>query len=119
MRTLLIIDSNYIFRQTLRDIIQERFPAVNVVEARDAEEGLRKTIGERPQLIITDLRLVGGICLELIQQIAKRLPEARIAVLTDMDDEEYRQAALREGADFFISKSGPDSQRILAIIENS
>lgn len=117
MPTILIIDSNLMFRRILIDIIRKRFPELNIAEARDADEGLHKAICERPQLVITDLHLEGAISLAMIQQIAAQQPEARIAVLTDRDEEEYRKAALERGADYFISKSGPDGHKVLSIIQ--
>lgn len=116
MRTILIIDSNPIFRCTLRDIIRHEFSDLNITEASDPQEGLLKNISDRPQLIITDLRLKGGSGLEMLQRIASQNSNARIVVLTDLDDEEYRKAALACGADDFISKNGHGSRRIMSIV---
>ncbi|MDA8140889.1 MAG: response regulator transcription factor [Desulfobacteraceae bacterium] len=117
MPTLLIIDSNTIFRRTLKDIIQRRFSGLEIAEAEDSREGLEKGIHGRPQMVITDLSLKGGAGLSMIQSIASQNTDARIVVLTDMDEEEYRMAAIERGADDFISKSKQASYKVLAIIE--
>jgi len=117
MPTILIIDSNQMFRQALTNMICRYFPELTVEEAQTADEGLQKAIQDKPQLVVTDLHLNGDKCFNMIRQIALQQPEARIAVLTDKDEEEYRQAALGQGADYFISKSGPNGQKILSIIK--
>ena len=116
--TILIIDSNSIFRRALKDIILDRFPGMHIVEAGNAREGLQHAVEAKPQLVVTDLYLEGSLNLSMLRQIARRQPKTHIAVLTDLDEEEYRRAALEQGADDFISKSGPNSQRVLAVIQN-
>jgi len=114
MPTILIIESNPFFLDTLREIILRKFPELKVTQARDADDGLDKAIRERPQLVLTDLRLNGDIALPMIKVIAQEQPEACIAVLSDTDEEEYRKAVLRQGADVFMS---PVGKQVLAIIE--
>jgi len=116
MNTILIIDSNPIFRCILREIIQHKFSQLKIAEAGNVREGLRKSISDHPRLIITDLRLKGGPGLDMIGRIAARKSGTRIVVLTDMDEEEYRKAALAKGADDFISKDNHGGQKVMAII---
>lgn len=118
MPIILIIDSNQMFRQALKNTISKYFPELTVEEAETPDEGFQKAIRKRPQLVFTDLHLNGNKCFKMIQRIALQQPEARIAVLTDKDEEEYRQAALEQGADFFISKSEPNGHHVLSIIRN-
>jgi DNA-binding NarL/FixJ family response regulator len=42
-----------------------------------------------------------------------------VAIMTQYNESEYRQAAHQSGADFFISKSSSDKKEILRIIELS
>ena len=118
MPTILIIDSNQMFRQALKGTIRRYYPELTVKEAETQDDGLQKAIKDKPQLVLTDLHLNGHKCFEMIQQIAVRQPDARIAVLTDKDDEEYRQAAMAQGADYFISKSRSNGQHVLSIIKS-
>lgn len=118
MPTILIIDSNDMFRQALKRSIRRYYPELEIKEAATADEALEKAIKERPRLVVTDLHLNGHKCFKLIQQIAVQQPEARIAVMTDKDEEEYRQAAMERGANYFISKSRSNGQRVLSIIKS-
>lgn len=114
--TLLIIDSNCVFRRTLRDIIQRHIPEIHIMEARSEKEGLQTATTCPTDWIVTDLHLNGATSLDMIHEIASKRPDTRIAVLTDMDEEEYRRAALEKGADYFISKSGTNGHSVLSII---
>ena len=52
-----------------------------------------------------DIRLPGANGLQLTQKIKKDLPGIHIAILTDYDLPEYRQAAVEYGADRFFVKN--------------
>ena len=105
------------FRQSLREVIHNRFPELDITEAQNANEGLQKAIQDRPQLIVTDLQLNGLMSFQMIQKIAQEQPDAHIAVLTDKDEEEYRKVALAKGADYFLSKTNPNEQSVLTLIK--
>ena len=122
MPTVLIVEANPVFRQALKTTIQSRFPELNVIATDNADDALRKSVSERPKLVVMDIHLRnnGGKGLDLIRQIAVAQPYARIAVLTDSDDDAYRQAALGKGADYFISKISPgESRKVLTMIRET
>lgn len=120
MLTILIVEPNVLFRRTLKDSIGSQFPTAEIIESATAEDALHKCKFERPDLVLMDLRL--GKCsstgLDLIGDIDKQHPEAHIVVMTANDEEEYRQAAMRRGADYFLSKEKADEgQKMLALIK--
>jgi DNA-binding NarL/FixJ family response regulator len=59
----------------------------------------------RPDLVVLDLRMPGMDGLTCIRLIRERFPEIGTAVLSGMDSDETIEAALRAGANAFISKS--------------
>lgn len=105
MLKVLIVEDNPVFRETFKIRLEDHFPSMVVQEALNGDEALRK-IGEiRPDLIFMDVRLPGANGLQLTQRIKKDLPGIHIAILTDHDLVEYRQAAVEYGADSFFIKS--------------
>jgi len=66
---------------------------------------LKKIGGDPPDLIFMDIRLPGINGLQLTQKIRKDIPDINIAILTDYDLPEYRQAAIQYGADRFFVKN--------------
>ena len=59
----------------------------------------------KPDLVLLDLRMPGMDGLTCIKLIRERFPDVRTAVLSGVDNDETIEAALRAGANAFISKS--------------
>jgi DNA-binding NarL/FixJ family response regulator len=58
-----------------------------------------------PDLVVLDLRMPGVDGLTLIKLLKDRFPDVRTAVLSGIDSDESIEAALRAGANAFISKT--------------
>jgi DNA-binding NarL/FixJ family response regulator len=59
----------------------------------------------KPDLVVLDLQMPGMDGLTCIRLMRQRFPEVRVAVLTGFDTDETIEAALRDGANAFISKT--------------
>ncbi|NHN29120.1 response regulator [Paenibacillus agricola] len=66
-----------------------------VGSASDGEEGLKLIAEQRPQLIITDIRMPFVDGFELTEQVVKAYPETKIVMLTSYDDFEFAKRALQ------------------------
>ena len=60
-----------------------------------------------PDLVFMDIQLPGINGIELTRMIKSRNPEAIIIILSNHDVTEYREAAYRNGADYYVSKDSP------------
>jgi PAS domain S-box-containing protein len=69
---------------------------------------------ERPDLVILDLMLPGTSGLELLRQV-RRISDAPVIFLTAQDADETVVAALREGADDYITKPFSNSELLARI----
>src|SRR5512135_1860312 len=105
MLRVLIVEDNRIFREAFRKGLIDYFPSMAIQEAGNADEALERIKGDRPDLIFMDIRLPGINGLQLTQRIKRDLPDVNIAILTDYDLPEYRQAAVQYGADRFFVKN--------------
>ena len=63
-----------------------------------------------------DIRLPGANGLQLTRKIKEEFPEIHIAILTDYDFPEYRQAALQFGADRFFVKNSFNYDEVEALV---
>ena len=118
MVRVLIVEDQTIFRDELKRRLCERFPSMVVEEAGDGAEALRK-VGKTPQhLIFMDIHLPGVNGLQITQKIKAAFPEIHIAILTDYDFPEYREAAFRFGADRFFIKSSFNWDEVEALVES-
>ena len=105
MLRVLIVEDNRIFREAFKKGLVDCFPSMVIEEAGNADEALKKIRGGPPDLIFMDIRLPGVNGLQLTQRIRKDFPGINIAILTDYDLPEYRQAAVQYGADRFFVKN--------------
>ncbi len=105
MLRVLIVEDNRIFREAFRKGLVDYFPSMVIQEAGNADEALERIKGGPPDLIFMDIRLPGINGLQLTQRIKRDLPDVNIAILTDYDLPEYRQAAVHYGADRFFVKN--------------
>ncbi len=77
MARALIVEDSTIYRELLKEQLQEHFPSLAVDEAGSAEEGLQK-INEPspPDLMFIDIRLPGLNGLQLTQRLKRNIPES-------------------------------------------
>jgi len=115
-RTLLVDDSDT-FRRTLKSLLSHRFPSMCLEEAPDSTEALKKITSFDPELIFMDIKLPGASGLEVTKKLREARCRAAIIILTGYDLPEYREAALRNGADHFISKESTTSEELLSLVE--
>jgi DNA-binding NarL/FixJ family response regulator len=72
--------------------------------AADAAEAVQYAVSERPDVCLLDIRMPGG-GLAAAWEIAARLPQAKIVMLTVSDEDNDLFAALRAGADGYLLKT--------------
>jgi YesN/AraC family two-component response regulator len=116
-RTLIVEDSNF-YRQLLKETLKFRFPKMEVLEAGDGEEALRKITGIPPHLIFIDIKLPGESGLELTKRIKARYPTTTVIILTSYDYPEYREAANQYHANYFLSKGTTTKESIVKLVES-
>jgi DNA-binding NarL/FixJ family response regulator len=73
-------------------------------EAADAAGAVQAALRETPDICLLDLRMPGS-GLATIWEIAARLPQAKIVILTVSDDDADLFAALRSGVDGYLLKT--------------
>lgn len=102
---ILIVDDNSMMRETARGILKSKFPDLCVNEAGNGAEALNLIHHHLPDVILMDIGLPGDNGLKLTRKIKKLYPQIAIIIFTNYDYSEYREAAIRNGAEFFLSKS--------------
>ena len=104
IRTLLVDDNPY-FLEAAQEYLQMQVFIEVIGTATHAEDALVKSIALNPQVILLDINLGEWSGLDLIPFFCSHLPNAKIIVLTIMESESYRAAAIQAGAYAFVSKS--------------
>lgn len=104
MFNTLLVEDNAIYRQTLSDVLLWHFPSIGIDEASNGWEALCKVEYHRPDLIFMDIHLPGASGLDITKEIKRVYNGIVVVILSSNGQQEYRQQAYRNGADYFISK---------------
>jgi DNA-binding NarL/FixJ family response regulator len=114
MPKVLIVDDSASFRGSLRDLICQQLRGVLVLEAADGREALELVRRTAPDLAFIDIELGTENGLDLTRTIRRQHLDMPIAIITNYDLPEYRQAARESGANSFFSKTSSSADDILA-----
>ena len=107
MTRALLVEDDTEFRQCVKKILSSRYPSIQLIEARDGKEAMSKVDLLPPDIIFMDIQLPDKNGLELTRMIKASHPNAIIVILSSYDLTEYREAAYRNGANYYISKDSP------------
>jgi DNA-binding NarL/FixJ family response regulator len=101
---VLIADDHAPTRDEVRRVLDgdERFEIC--AEAQDAAGAVQAALHERPDVCLLDLSMPGG-GMAAVWEIASRLPEAKIVILTVSDNDASLFAALRAGVHGYLLKT--------------
>ena len=113
-----MVEDSVSFRQLLKESLLSRFPMMEVLEAADGEEALKRVKTFSPDLAIVDIHLPGENGLDLTKKLKAEYPNLKVIVLTIYDTPEYREAAYQSQANYFISKGSSTKEEILTLIES-
>jgi DNA-binding NarL/FixJ family response regulator len=117
LRALIVEDSRF-FRQLLKETLLSQFPKMDISEAEDGEEALKKITDSPPDLIFMDIKLPGESGLEVTRKLKIQYPDTIVIILTSYDLPEYREAASQYKADHFLSKVSATREHIVALIKS-
>lgn len=119
MITILIADDEKLIRAGIRKIIEKSLAIpVAILEAKNGEEALEICIDEKPDLIITDIRMPRMDGVELMHKISELPEKPAIIVLSGFDDFSYAKEAISCGAISYILKP-VDTQELISAINNT
>jgi len=112
MRVLLADDQPNV-RSALRLLLEQEAGLTVVAEVENSKGLVSQLEADCPDLLLLDWELPSGKGAELIPTLREKCPELVIIALSSRP--EARQAALRAGADDFVSKGSPPQEVIAAV----
>ena len=103
IRTL-IVDDNAGFRRRLKEFLASE-PDIQVIgEAADGQAAILKARELQPDLVLMDVRMPGTNGITATRQLKEEMPELKVIMLSILDVQEYKQAALAGGANGYVIK---------------
>ncbi|MDR3468974.1 MAG: response regulator transcription factor [Xanthobacteraceae bacterium] len=109
---LMVVDDHSIVRDGLAALLEQVSPGTDVIQARDADEGLQllESHGDF-DVVILDLVMPGKDGFEAILAFGSKRPELPVIVLSASEDPDDVRRALANGALGYVPKSA--SQHVL------
>lgn len=102
--TMLVVDDNNIFRETLLNFLAGEFKSSRILEASNGPEAVRLVKEYIPDLIVLDINMPAMTGFEVANQVKQGLPFIPIIILSNYEEIEYRIAANKCLVDAFITK---------------
>ena len=115
---ILIVDDSRTMRQLLVFALK-RIKGVDLVEAQDGMDGLRKVTSEHFDLALVDVNMpvMDGLKLISLVRAEESLKEMPIVVITTEGAKEDRERALSLGADEYLTKP-IQASRVLSVAKS-
>ena len=117
MFKILIVDPNDPFRRSLKKVLVNRFPLVDVQEAADGDEGLRIVDAVHPDIIFLEIHLPAETGLDLASRIKADHPDIIIVILTSYDLPEYKIAVEQSGVEHMVPKDDWTGDDMIALVQ--
>jgi Response regulator containing CheY-like receiver domain and AraC-type DNA-binding domain len=116
MITLLIADDEKLIRAGVRKILLESLSVpLRIIEAKNGAEALELVRSERPELLVTDIRMPVMDGVELMRSVSAMDGAPAIIVLSGFDDFAYAKQAIQHGALAYILKPLDRSELVDAV----
>lgn len=99
----MLVDDHALVRAAVRQAIAGGGVEL-VAEAATAEDAFALALSVRPDVLLLDIDLPGMSGLQMVEELAPRLPETRIVMLTVSDSERDMLESISRGAAGYLTK---------------
>ena len=115
-KTVLIVDDHASFRRAVRLVLEyEGYEVVG--EASDGEEALAQAGELRPELVLLDVHMPGGLDgFEVASRLASDESAPAVVLTSSRDSSDFDQKVRRSGARGFIPKAEISGQRLADLL---
>lgn len=114
---ILIVDDEVIIRTGLASVIAWNELGLRLLApAASAEEALERMEAERPDILLTDIRMKGKTGLQLAEEARLIVPDLEVIILSGYGDFAYTQQAIRQGVGDYLLKTSKPEEIIKAVM---
>ena len=101
---ILVVDDASFMRTLLKDIIIKNGLASEILEAADGVEGVKLFLKTQPDLVTMDINMPRADGLQALRAILKINPNAKVVMISSVEEKHSVQDAMRIGARDYIVK---------------
>ena len=112
---ILIVDDHEVVRLGLRTLLDRQPNFMVVDEAATAKEAVQKTLLLHPDVVVMDIRLLGGSGIDACRRIVEQTPETKVIMLTSYAEDEMLFDAIAAGACGYVLKQIGSDDLIRAV----
>jgi DNA-binding NarL/FixJ family response regulator len=113
--SVLIADDQTLFREGIKDLLENEKTIQIVGEAADGPEAIRLAKKLRPDVILMDIKLPQMDGVSATRIIRKEVPSTNVLILSSFEDEAHVMEAIQAGANGYLSKMLPASELVNAL----
>jgi two-component system response regulator NreC len=107
---VVLADDHALMLRSLRQLLDGEQDVEVVAEARDLASLASHVYGERPDVLVLDLGMIGVSRADAIGQLLERAPDTQIVALTMQENPRFAQGALSAGAIGCVMKEYADGE---------
>ena len=115
MMRILLADDHTLVRQGLRRILEEQPDWQVVAETGNGRDAVRLAAELHPDVVVLDIGMPQLNGIEAARQVSRRLPSARVLILSMHADEVHITKAVEAGASGYLVKDSADSELVKAV----
>ena len=112
---ILIVDDHEVVRLGLRTLLDRQSNFMVVDEAATAKEAVQKTLLLHPDVVVMDIRLLGGSGIDACRKIVEQAPKTKVIMLTSYAEDEMLFDAIAAGACGYVLKQIGSDDLIRAV----
>ena len=112
---VMIVDDHNLVREGLKAVFAQGDEIDVVGEAGSGEEAIEMVEKVKPDVILMDISMPGINGIQATKQIRDKHPDAKIVILTMLDQEGYMYEAIKAGATGYMLKSTSSDELVNAI----
>ena len=112
---VLIADDQTLFREGIKDLLDNEKTVEVIGEAADGNEVVRLAKKLRPDVILMDIKLPHLDGVSATRLIRKELPNTNVLILSSYEDEAHVMESIQAGANGYLSKMLPAAELVNAL----
>jgi NarL family two-component system response regulator LiaR len=113
--SVLLVDDHAVVREGLRSLLEVQDGIEVVGEAVDGEAAVREAEARRPDVVLMDLVMPRLDGVGAMRELRRRLPSARVIVLTSFADDDRLLPAIQAGAAGYLLKDADPREVVRAV----
>jgi DNA-binding NarL/FixJ family response regulator len=107
---VLVADDHAVVREGIRHVLAEANGFDVVGEAASGTDAVTMAADIEPDVVVLDVSMPGGSGLEVIADVRRVAPQARVLILSVHDEAEYVLQAVRAGAHGYLRKDSSPTE---------